>query len=468
MLFLLFSSSGHYTSYVLNQSEKQWYCCDDSRTPNRIDTDSVVTNDAYVLFYQKRKRSHVKSETSSLPVLSVGFQKSTTEHSTDDSTQEDKIAEEKQPTKNKCTALILHPTHSIPNDSAEIKISVPESKPVRQKVHSQTLQWILQLEEKVEKFMKQHQNEIQQQHQQQKEQKHRHTNDMIDTAEGRKPSSRCKLMRKSEELKFEQAKRSKYFSNNKRSTDGTDEDDEQSGQDESDEKAQEEGDEMNDVQNENNAKAEGDVDQFVEEGSAINDKNTVRQQEQELINTYGLDASFLHQSYSYKLPYEMFVLAVSEYLNLLNESEKLTALEKLHKGWNLTTTHQFLSNKIQMNSLNDEAIKRIQKAKYVVATFEKQNEKRTTTVRDQSVAECTVQTTDQPNQSSARTASPASVHSVLSLSSPATGVSSTHIAIHSVIPTVPHIQTNQTHSHDNQHLNEIMELVNEKLYENMN
>ena len=52
-------SGGHYTTYALNQADGQWYHFDDSQV-SRVDAryaqQTIVSPDAYVLFYQRRKK----------------------------------------------------------------------------------------------------------------------------------------------------------------------------------------------------------------------------------------------------------------------------------------------------------------------------------------------------------------------------------------------------------------------------
>eukprot|EP01084_Bolivina_argentea_P071063 129239_1 len=51
----LFDSYGHYTAYVKSIVDKRWWALDDSRRPQHInDATKIVTNNAYLLFYQKR------------------------------------------------------------------------------------------------------------------------------------------------------------------------------------------------------------------------------------------------------------------------------------------------------------------------------------------------------------------------------------------------------------------------------
>lgn len=43
---------GHYTSICKNKDDHNWYCYNDS-TVNQINTNQIITNEAYVLFYYK-------------------------------------------------------------------------------------------------------------------------------------------------------------------------------------------------------------------------------------------------------------------------------------------------------------------------------------------------------------------------------------------------------------------------------
>jgi ubiquitin carboxyl-terminal hydrolase 4/11/15 len=45
---------GHYTAYGKNPKTKKWYMFNDSST-HEVDASEVVTKQAYVLFYQRRK-----------------------------------------------------------------------------------------------------------------------------------------------------------------------------------------------------------------------------------------------------------------------------------------------------------------------------------------------------------------------------------------------------------------------------
>lgn len=56
--------SGHYTAFCKNPYDSQWYCFDDTRVEPVSDT-NLVTNAAYMLFYQRRGQANVSTTSSS-------------------------------------------------------------------------------------------------------------------------------------------------------------------------------------------------------------------------------------------------------------------------------------------------------------------------------------------------------------------------------------------------------------------